>query len=154
MARLVPALATAVVVLAGCSSGSPQAQDSPTVLPVSAECDEAFEAVPTSAPSLAEPVPTAPVSPIPTDARGAFGDLFGAVRACDSVDEFAEAFRGHPLPITRNTNAISVLRALCRSTKSEEIRTTAICAEVEVPDAAIDTKENDADLEPTESPGG
>lgn len=153
MGRLVAAVLLGLVVLTGCG-GSPEAQESPTVRPVSAECDEAFDEVPTAAPSLAEPAPTAPVSPIPTDPRGAFGDLYGAVQACDSVEEFAEAFRGHPLPITRSTDAVSALRVLCRSTNSEEIRGTAICQEVGVPDTVTDTKENDADLETPESPGG
>ena len=153
MGRLVAAVLVGLVVLTGCG-GSPEVEASPTVRPVSAECDEAFDEVPTAAPSLADPVPTAPVSPIPTDPRGAFGDLYAAVRACDSVEEFAEGFRGHPLPITLNTDAISALRVLCRSTNSDEIRGTAICQEVGLPDPAVDTKENDADLESPESPAG
>lgn len=153
MGRLLVAALLGLIVVSGCG-GSPEVQESPTVREVSAECDEAFDEVPTAAPSLADPVPTAPVSPVPTDPRGAFGDLYGAVQACDSVEEFAEAFRGHPLAITLNTDAVSALRVLCRSTDSDEIRGTPICQEVGVPDPAIDTKENDADLETPESPGG
>lgn len=153
MGRLVVAVLVGLVVLSGCG-GSPEVEESPTVRQVSAECDEAFDAIPTAAPSLAEPVPTEPASPVPTDPRGAFGDLYGAVQACDSVEEFAEAFRGHPAPITLNTDAVSVLRVLCRSTDSDEIRGAPICEQVGLPDAVADTQDNDAELETPESPGG
>lgn len=153
MGRLVAVVLVGLVVLSGCG-GSPEVQESPTVREVSAECREAFDEVPTAAPSLAEPGPTAPVSPVPVADRGAFGDLYGVVQACDSIEEFAEAFRGQRLAITRNTDAVSVLRVLCRSTRSEEIRGTAICQEVGLPDTVADTQDNDAELETPESPGG
>lgn len=145
----------AAVTLGACSSGQPEAQEGPTTRPVSAECQQAFAQVPTEPAELAgAAAPSAPVSPVPTIVGGAFGDLYGTVTACSSVEEWTEAFRGRRLSVTRNADPVTTLRVLCRNANAERIRSAAVCVEIELPDAPADTRDNDADLDPTESPGG
>lgn len=151
-AAITAALATALV-LGACSSGQ-EPQEGPTDRDVSAECRQAFAAVPTEPPQLADPGPTAPPSPVPVELKGAFVDLFPTVTACGSVEEWVEAFRGQNLAITRNADPVSVLRALCQSSDEERIRTAPVCQEVQITSAGVDTRENDADLDATETPGG
>lgn len=159
MMRTTTALLGVALVLAlsagACSGGQPEAQEGPTVRPVSQECRQAFADVPADPAALSGDVaPTDPASPLPTEVGGAFVDLYGTVAACGSVDEWTEAYRGQSLAMTKNADPISALRTLCQSADDEQIRSDPLCQDVALTDAVSDTTDNDADLEATESPGG
>lgn len=149
-------VALVVALSAGaCSSGQPEAQEGPTVRSVSEECRQAFADVPEDSAALAGDVARSdPASPHPTEVSGAFVDLYGTVTACGSVDEWTEAYRGQRLAMTRNSDPVSALRTLCQSADDEQVRSDPLCQDVALPDAVADTRDNDADLEATESPGG
>lgn len=143
------------ILLGACSSGQPEVQEGPTVRSVSAECRQAFAEVPTeSAAFEGDPAPDDPASPLPTEAGGAFVDLYGTVTACGSVDEWTEAFRGQRLAMTRNADPVSALRTLCGSADDEQVRTDPICRDVQVPDAGVDTQDDSGQPDATGSPGG
>jgi hypothetical protein len=116
------AAALLAVVLAGCNRGAP-VQARPTALAISQECRSAFEAAAIAGANASED--PAPVS---------MSRLYPTITACHSVEEWAEGYRGHPLPGLGGFTAVNVLRELCENADESDVavRSSPVCLAVAV----------------------
>ena len=115
--------AAAIVVLAaltGACPREPPVQDEPTSIAISQECRAAFEAAADRGDASEDAVPVS------------MSRLYPTITACGSVEEWAEGYRGHPLPGLGGFTAINVLRQLCEGADGSDlaVRNSELCRAV------------------------
>ncbi|MBW3578415.1 MAG: hypothetical protein KY462_11875 [Actinobacteria bacterium] len=136
--------ATLLAVLSvGCGAGQHAGRD-PTPIAVSPACSEAFDAAQAALTGRAEPgspAPHAPVSPVPTTVAGSLADLYPTIAACGTTDEWFEAYRAHPTPLTADVAPSEALRALCSAGRGRrDVASSELCARVRVEQTVPDPR--------------
>lgn len=110
-------LVTAAVVLTACGGG-PEIQTQPTPRDIPAACADTWRDIEASQGSPVQPSPddqpVPPASPVPLGGQGQVADLAPTLDACDSREEWLEAFHAFPLSQTSGATGIETLRELCR----------------------------------------
>jgi hypothetical protein len=106
------AVLAAAVLAVGCAD-EPEPQQEPTPRAVSAGCQEAFAAADREwhDPGREEEEGRLREGP----RQGSIRELFPTLTACDSTEEWLEAYRGAPMEATAELPASEVLRTICAS---------------------------------------
>lgn len=119
-----PALIAAGLLLLGaCADGTAEAE--PTPRPISAECREAFAAaVETEERDIGRDAEEG------TLVEGSLRYLLPTIEACQTTDEWFEAYRGYTTEATEGIAPSSALRSLCEKADARGVDGTGICDQI------------------------
>jgi hypothetical protein len=119
-----PALIAAGLLLLGaCADGTAEA--GPTPRPISAECRESFAAA-----TEVEERDIGREHEEGTLAEGSFRHLLPTLEACQTTEEWFEAYRGYTTAATEGVAPSSALRSLCDKADAREMDSARICDEM------------------------